>query len=52
MKTRNHEIRRRRARRLKTWNLKERLQATADNRQKAKIIEKLRRVNPYLHDQK
>jgi hypothetical protein len=50
MKTRNREIRRRRARRLKTRMLKTRLRATNDHRQKAKLIEKLKRINTYLTD--
>jgi len=52
MKTRHREIRRRRARRLKTWKLKDRLQAAGDNKQKARIIEKLRKVNLSLVDSK
>ncbi len=52
MKTRDREIRRRRARRRKTWKLKARLQETGDNKTKAKLAEKLRRVNPYLTDAK
>jgi len=52
MKTRDREIRRRRARRLKTRKLKARIQAASDNKTKAKLAEKLRRVNPYLTDTK
>lgn len=48
MKTRNHEINRRQARRSKTRRLKERIKATNDNRLKAKLSEKLKRVNRYL----
>jgi hypothetical protein len=48
MKTRDREIRRRRARRRKTWKLKARLQASSDSKIKAKLAEKLRRVNPFL----
>lgn len=52
MKTRDREIRRRRARRAKTRLLKARLAATTDNKQKARLIEKLRRANPYLENVK
>jgi hypothetical protein len=49
---RDREIRRRRRRRDKTKKLKARLEATTDNRLKAKLIEKLKRVNPNLKDVK
>ncbi len=52
MKTRNHEINRRRARRRKTKVLKTRLKAAADNKTKAKLTERLKRVNLYLRDVK
>ena len=48
MKTRNREIRRRRARRLKTWKLRARLAAAGDNKSKARLAERLRKINPYL----
>jgi len=48
MKTRNREINRRRARRNKTHWLKARIKAANDNRLKARLAEKLKRVNPYL----
>lgn len=47
MPERDREIRRRRARRLKTRYLKARIQATTDARLKAKLIQKLKRVNPF-----
>ncbi|HLF26734.1 MAG TPA: DUF6800 family protein [Anaerolineae bacterium] len=50
MKTRNHEINRRRARRRKTKKLKERIRATSDNKLKARLLEKLKNVNPFLTD--
>lgn len=49
---RDREIRRRRARRAKTRHLKARIKATTDSRLRARLIEKLKRVNPYLHDLK
>ena len=52
MKTRNHEINRRRARRLKTWKIRARLKATNDNKLKAKLTEKLKRINPFIPDAK
>jgi len=52
MKTRNYEINRRQARRNKTRRLKERIKATTDNRLKAKLAEKLKRINPYLESVK
>lgn len=50
MKTRDREIRRRRARRLKTKILKARLKTATDNKTKAKLAERLKRVNTYLRD--
>lgn len=47
---RDREIRRRRSRRDKTHKLKARIQATTDNRLKAKLVEKLKRINPHLKD--
>ena len=47
---RDREIRRRRARRDKTRWLKERIKTTTDNRLKAKLTEKLKRVNPHLQN--
>jgi hypothetical protein len=47
---RDREIRRRRGRRDKTRWLKARIQATTDARLKAKLTEKLKRVNPNLVD--
>jgi len=47
---RDREIRRRRARRDKTHWLKARIEATTDVRLKAKLIEKLKRINPNLKD--
>ena len=52
MVERDREIRRRRARRLKTRKLKARLKATSDSRLKAKLTEKLKRVNPWLREVK
>ena len=52
MKTRDREINRRRARRRKTRFLKARLKATTDNKSKARLTEKLKRVNTYLQDVK
>ncbi len=52
MKVRDREIRRRRARRRKTWRLKARMAATTDSRAKAKLAEKIRRVNPFVQDAK
>jgi hypothetical protein len=51
-RTRSREIRRRRARRLKTWKIKARLKATNDNKLKAKLTEKLKRINPFVQDAK
>lgn len=48
MKTRDREIRRRRTRRDKTRWLKERLAQTSDSKRKSALIEKLKKVNPYL----
>ena len=48
MRVRNKEINRRRARRRKTKELKTRLQAAGDAKTKAKLAEKLRRINIYL----
>ncbi len=45
---RDREIRRRRQRRDKTKWLKDRIAATNDPKLKAKLTEKLRRVNPNL----
>jgi len=45
---RDREIRRRRRRRSKTAWLKGRIHATTDARLKAKLVEKLKRVNPNL----
>ncbi len=47
---RGREITRRRDRRLKTRKLKARIRATTDSRLKAKLIQKLKKVNPYLRD--
>ncbi len=47
---RDREIRRRRRRREKTHTLKARIKATSDNKLKAKLTEKLRRVNLYLQN--
>lgn len=47
---RDREIRRRRSRRSKTSWLKARIQATTDAKLKAKLVEKLKRVNPNLKD--
>jgi len=47
---RDREIRRRRSRRSKTGWLKARIQATTDAKLKAKLVEKLKRVNPNLKD--
>jgi len=47
---RMRELRRCRARRLKTRALKARIRATTDSKLKAKLVEKLKRVNPYLWD--
>ena len=47
---RDREIRRRRRRRSKTGWLKGRIQATTDVKLKAKLVEKLKRVNPNLRD--
>jgi len=52
MKTRDYEIRRRRARRNKTRQLKARITAAADARLKTRLTEKLKKVNPYLTDVK
>jgi len=49
---RDREIRRRRTRRDKTKKLKARIAATTDNRLKAKLTDKLRRINPNLQDVK
>ena len=45
---RDRDIRRRRSRRSKTSWLKARIQATTDAKLKAKLVEKLKRVNPNL----
>ena len=47
---RDREIRRRRSRRSKTSWLKARIQATTDVKLKAKLVDKLKRVNPNLKD--
>jgi hypothetical protein len=47
---RDREIRRRRNRRAKTKWLKARIKATTDNKLKAKLVEKLGRINPNLKD--
>ncbi len=47
---RDREIRRRRSRRDKTRKLKARIAAITDNRLKAKLTEKLKRVNRNLKD--
>lgn len=47
---RDREIRRRRRRRARTKKLKARVEATTDNRLKAKLTEKLKRINPNLKD--
>ena len=47
---RDREIRRRRRRRDKTKRLKARLATTTDNRLRAKLTERLRRINPNLKD--
>ncbi len=49
---RDREIRRRRTRRAKTKWLKERIAAATDNRLKARLVEKLKRVNTHLRDVK
>jgi len=48
MTERKREIRRRRARRGKTRWLKARLAQTTDSKRKSALIEKLKKVNPYL----
>ncbi len=48
MSERKREIRRRRARHKKTKWLKARIAATSDSRRKMKLIDKLRKVNPFL----
>jgi len=45
---RDREIRRRRRRRTKTGWLKARIQVATDAKLKAKLVEKLKRVNPNL----
>ena len=52
MRLRNREINRRQARRLKTRRLKARLQTTGDNKLKARLTEKLKRINTFLPDVK
>jgi len=52
MRVRDREIHRRRARRRKTWQLKARMAAATDSRAKAKLAEKIRRINPYVQDSK
>ena len=47
---RDREIRRRRTRRGKTKWLKARIAAATDNRLKAKLTEKLKRINPNLKE--
>jgi Family of unknown function (DUF6800) len=49
---RDRELRRRRARRTKTKWLKARIEAATDNRLRAKLVEKLKRVNHHLQDVK
>jgi len=45
---RDREIRRRRARREKTKKLLARIKTTTDNKLKARLTEKLKRINPNL----
>ncbi len=52
MKTRDREIRRRRARRWKTRRLKERVQATGDGKLKTRLAAKLKKINLFLADAK
>jgi len=52
MKTRDREIRRRRARRWKTRRLKERLQASGDGKLKTRLTAKLKKINQFLVDAK
>ncbi|MGH2593086.1 MAG: DUF6800 family protein [Anaerolineae bacterium] len=52
MRVRNREINRRRARRLKTRQLRARIKATNDNKLKVRLAEKLKRINTYLPDLK
>ena len=52
MVPRDREIHRRRARRLKTRQLKARIKVTTDNKLKSKLVERLKRVNPYLSEVK
>jgi hypothetical protein len=52
MKVRNKEINRRQIRRNKTRWLKDRIKAATDSKMRAKLTEKLRRINPYLTDVK
>ena len=47
---RDREIRRRRQRKDKTHKLKARIQTTTDNKLKAKLTEKLRRINLHLQN--
>jgi len=49
---RDRDVRRRRTRRAKTKWLKARIAAATDSRLKAKLTEKLKRVNPNLRDVK
>jgi len=46
--SRDREIRRRRARREKTKKLLARIKTTTDNKLKARLTEKLKRINPNL----
>jgi len=50
MKTRDRELRRRRARRQKTRLIRTRLKAASDGKTRAKLNEKLKRVNTYLRE--
>jgi hypothetical protein len=47
---RDREIRRRRQRKDKTHKLKARIKAAPDNKLKAKLTEKLKRINPHLQN--
>jgi hypothetical protein len=49
---RDREIRRRRARRDKTRKLKARIKVANDIKLKARLSEKLRRINPYMLEPK
>ena len=47
---RDREIRRRRQRKDKTHKLKARIEITTDSKLKAKLTEKLKRINPHLQN--